>query len=323
MSSSLNEKQPPPRSRNRTLVDLWDDFYKDDEVNAHEWIVPCDNSLFRQLEQHITHSQSPAKECNILEVGCGTSTLARDFYLYLTRPPPQPQQQSSSSSSLASSSSFSNVSMTATDVSAYAIEHNQRRDAQYLLSSSLHYQVWNVASSEPPPPFGTLSRRRRFHVVLDKGCFDTILFRSDKRHVPSLACIFLNHIHRILEDRGVYLMITPRRKHPWIHSFQGFASVERIQLQSGTAGGEIYKAEKNTRAFLYVCQRQNAYHSQSTESTLIDTAFVGHQTTKNSLTICPSCKMNKTDFVFQGNNRLREWNGHCRHCKATDERKGR
>ena len=154
-----------------------------------------------------------ASSClRILEVGCGTSTLSRDVYLYLCRQRErelQEQQQHFKSHAasdhengaiLTTSSTAAldgrRIHVLATDASPVCIEQMKRRDRQWLSSSlsndysddqhqhdnqdvdnnneGLEYRVLNL--TEPQPNF-----MEQFDYILDKGCLDTFLFRSRKR----------------------------------------------------------------------------------------------------------------------------------------------
>lgn len=291
---------PRPQARSRSLVDYWDDFYAQhhpDEPEASaslEWIVHPDGSLFAQLLPFLTIPQTSHESCcDMLEIGCGTSTLSRDLYVYLTTD--QGHRPDS-------------ISITATDVSEYAIQNNRNRDAGLPTANgnqatSVRYLVWNVLTD---PPQTVLDRR--VPVILDKGCLDTILFRSDKRMIPKLAADFLNHVWQALTLDGIYLVITPRRKHTLLHSFRGFASVERLELACDKEA-EIYKAETNARAFLHVCRRSCDYEPQDQQGAFVTkTQTIVHEA-------CPSCGLLEKDFRCQGRDRCREWAGHCTHCK--------
>jgi SAM-dependent methyltransferase len=310
----------PQQHKSRTMVDYWDDFYANKTANDVEWIIHPNKSLFDQLIPFLPLSKATSSDlmsatdsCHILEIGCGTSTLARDFFLYL-----QLLQSKVSDSSL-------HLTMTATDVSEQAILQNQQRDDKYSPFNSIattaaqteapphpaslpvKYQVWNVVLNSSEQVFGD---HVHFDVLLDKGCLDTILFRTDKRTVSAVASKFLNHVFQALADNGVYLIVTPRRKHALLKLFQGFDSVERIALSEPAA--EIYKAQKNTQSYLYACRKRKNY-TPRVDSAFIEASSCEQQDAYES---CPSCGILQTDFRCQGNNRLREWTGHCKHCKA-------
>lgn len=320
--------QPPVRSR--TLVDFWDDFYANetgDDAADTEWIVQPTESLFDQIFLHIPHpqSQSPSPcSCDILEIGCGTSTLARDLLHYLV-----------STASSNNQPSACRISMTATDVSEHAILQNQRRDDDETLEqpaelqshhssprtttdtpTAVHYQVWNVVDDSPSIVFEQMAA---FDVVLDKGCLDTILFRTDKRRVEAVAAGFLNHVHQAMrsDDSSVYLVITPRRKHVLLQSYQGFISVQRHVL-ADSAPAELYLAARHKQSYLYVCRKRIDYQSNVGEAIVAlprSNGGADAATADKPSDSCPSCSMLERDFVCRGNDRRRAWAGHCKHCK--------
>ncbi|GKY99605.1 hypothetical protein MPSEU_000914800 [Mayamaea pseudoterrestris] len=142
---------------------------------------------------------------------------------------------------------------------------------------TVHYQIWNVVADTPAVVFD--KDRAVFDVLLDKGCFDTILFRTDKRYLEEAAASFLNHVFQAKAD-GVYLIVTPRRKHTLLQSFQGFRSVERHKLDSSSSA-ELYKADKHKQSYLYICRKRHDFQP------FIDNAFVMRRTSKRSQHVHP------------------------------------
>ena len=274
------EQQP---TQQRTLVDYWDDFYGANESSI-EWIVPPNACMMDHMRPHIPIVANAP--CRIVEIGCGTSTLARELLVYLQ-----------------DNDTDVRIQMTATDVSETAIQQNKRRDTENN-NNMVEYLVWDVLADAP----GKVFDNPVFDVVLDKGCFDTILFRTAKRKVEQVAAKFLNHVVECMSENSVYLIVTPRRKHGLLKTFQGFVSTERHSLAS-TASAEIYKADKNTQSYLHVCRKRMDYKPG------VDEAFIKEAPTATAPAICPSCGLLEQNFRHQGKDRVREWTGHCAHCK--------
>jgi len=181
-------------------------------------------------EQQRQQPEPPPDPCrracySVLELGCGTSTLSRELFLYLLRrrrsgssPPFSPSQHPRHPETAPI-----DVVVVATDVSPVCIERNRVRDAALLLgdeiifenetdgppppssrssssSSSLRYKVLDVAAAGGVPA----EYRDRFDLILDKGCLDTFLFRSKKRagRAEALSRTVLDNVRSMLKKRG-------------------------------------------------------------------------------------------------------------------------
>lgn len=181
--------------QNDRTLKFWDDYHAK-ECNK-EWILHPTNDLLRVIYSHF-----PKKNCNdtgtlrILEIGCGTSTMARDLWQHIK------QEEENWK-----------VEMCATDVSPICIGVNQERDALILAESdkraqecppcsTLRYRVLNVLDEEPDEKLDA-------DVILDKGCLDTFMFRSRNRgenHAyANLLEQVLDNVWRWMSDEGVYL----------------------------------------------------------------------------------------------------------------------
>jgi hypothetical protein len=345
--------------REKTLQ-FWDDFYTQHQmsVNAEsadqskEWVLYPSLELLAQITQQMPLD----RDITILEIGCGTSTLARELYLYLQLLPNtayySSQQSTASASALTVSvekahfhdcarSSASPVykrRVIATDVSPVCISQMRERDARIIQSSQgdFSYEVLNIADNDHP------HLARQFDVILDKGCLDTFLFRSRQRGsgqvYADLVRRVLNHLHSWLRDEpmGRYLILTPRSKLHSIRDFAGFTSVQRrpltdihrADLEGDEKGNEDNKSStdkdigSNTveeAMYFYTCCKNSSYSAD-------DPAFrIPIEKDPQDEDMCPGCLVTFYDFRkgedVRGRGRpfwFREWRGHCRHCKGPD-----
>ena len=242
---------------------FWDDFYASQEQNdcsselKKEWIAQPSEGLFdtvlRASATSPTHvscdnntNRFPPRR--ILEIGCGTSTLARDFYHFLKQQFPSQK-----------------FHVVATDVSEICIQQMLRRDDAHLRSTKdnvdknvegLEYVVWNVTH---PPPGNFVDY---FDLILDKGCLDTILFRSRNRGPRRFALMdtFLINVASCLRQATAtdgncasrYLCISPRRKIKALRDgtrFQYTQPPQPFQRQNGDLEGDA----ERTMYYLHSC----------------------------------------------------------------------
>jgi hypothetical protein len=245
----------------------------------------------------------------ILEIGCGTSTMARDLWHYI-------QQEEDGG-----------VYMCVTDVSPVCIQVNQERDESLLAngdgdqkpSSSLEYRALNVLDEQPHD-------KLPWDVILDKGCLDTFLFRSRQRGenavYTNLLQKVLDNLWRWMADDGVYLLISPRSRIRAVRDYAGFASVERHPLGNASKGALVGKDKEgkpqNNPGYIFVCRKNTAYVIGKTS------AFTtNHRELPQDDAECPHCGMTFFEFrkaeAVDGRGVVfwtREWKGHCIHCKA-------
>jgi len=221
--------------QNERTLKFWDKLHQ--KQPTQEWILHPSISLLRHMADQLPTNRPVLR---ILEIGCGTSGLAREFYVYLTT----------------QHAKFGEVSvhMWATDASEVCIRQNQERDAAFLQASenmcdadekhsnSFQYKVLNV--TDPHPELDG-----QFDLILDKGCLDTFAFRSKMRgrgqpHAQ-LVRIVLDNVQGWLQsgDRdtcdpeendssstGLYLVVTPRPKLKIVRAYKGFLSYQRHEL---------------------------------------------------------------------------------------------
>ena len=189
-------------------VQFWDNYHSGND--SEEWISKPGEELLEMLFDQIDISSKgnnddkkfqSQKEClSILEIGCGTSTLVRDLKVYIEQRNP-----------------MIDVIACGTDVSKVCIDINRKRDCNQLTlaiadeddknsadketfsHSSLSYKVLNVLATPTSTLTGNPSHQN-WDLIIDKGCLDTLLFRSRKRGAqnkayPESLRVLLDNIH--------------------------------------------------------------------------------------------------------------------------------
>ena len=278
--------------QNERTLQFWDNFYNDQEKqlsNTKEWILYPTDALVDQLLAYL-----PDKPLRILEIGCGSSTLARDLWIRHS-----------------SSDSEHPMYILATDASPVCILQNQKRDDSVLQAGHLEYAVLNIAEDHS-------QYASQFDAILDKGCLDTFLFRSKqrgsgKKSYSPLVQTVLENVHSWLRDDGVYFAMTPRPKLKSARDFTGFCSFERHNLT-----GKAEKANlegKEERTFLYMCRKNTQYDPTR--------AFSVERELVKDDDVCQKCKGTFLEYrkgeALWGRGEAfwhREWKGHCIHCKG-------
>lgn len=358
------------RGQRQETLKFWDDFYAAKQNAPQEWILQPNQALFDRLLDAAGMSDNRAFDeekggaaaslssprravCRILEIGCGTSTLSRDLFLYW--------QQISRSASKNKNDATTALQVVATDVSEVCIQQLLKRDAKTLhrqqqrtkdaeACSFLEYKVWNLTLA-PPESF-----LESFDLILDKGCLDTFLFRSRQRGPPQqdeqyvngkearLTTTVLNHIHMCLVScdgneyhhrRGQYLLLSPRCKIKVVRDYPGFLFVAKHLLDDdqlfkrGELDGQSSlhtsstlsssSSKKQLSTFLHVCQKNDTYCPG--RSNMPVTGKPCHPTETST---CSTCGMTFYDFrkgerMDGGRGRAfwyRRWAGHCTHCRC-------
>ena len=304
--------------KSKTL-EFWDDFYEKEasESNDTEWILePSEsilNSILSYLPTYDEMDMFPFCEDSIvttvLEIGCGNSKFSLHMWKHL-------QTLFSDRSSTACTS---RLRIIATDVSPICIEQNIQRDREVIESccpvSSFQYEVLNVLE-EPDK-----ARCRKHAIVLDKGCFDTFLFRSKKTKAGQYSPLvekLLNNIHKLLQRNGKYIVFSPRKKIKALRNFNGFCSVKMKRLNSVEAiiGALDGRAERNDTVYMHVCTKEDAYIRDNDGP-----SFRNQTRTPSDDEICGSCGLSFLNFrngeelsgkcvTYWG----RTWQGHMVHC---------
>ena len=338
--------------RERTLQ-FWDEYHHDNQKK--EWIVEPSHELIQLLVDTIMvnakhgtlgkeeDASTHRRHLRILEIGCGTSRLARSVWNHLQNCGIIHSESSSSSSSWT-------ITMCASDVSETCIQTNRQRDQEDMQNnnglvsttdtignSTFRYQVCNVLEAND-------EMRGQWDVILDKGCIDTLLFRSRQRgenHVyTNLMQTVLDNIYQWLSphSHSIYLLISPRSKIRAVRDFAGFESPVRrhsLPKTNWTAttstrqedqeflvkgGRPIQKQNqkpRDTPGYLFVCRKHSDYQPGISSPFPGDYRRVPDEDSK--------CHCGITFYQFrkgeavEGRGQVfwtREWKNHCIHCKA-------
>ena len=320
-------------------VEFWNQHHE--QITNQEWIVnPTSKSLVQKIisllkeeenverddgslldKQQQQQQQQPSTDDGInvrspytripsmLEIGCGTSQLSKEIYLQLKR----------------------EGRFVITDISPICIQSNQQRDIQLIQESNgdFEYQILDVtksslsstttttsASPSSPSPSSTSSffDNESFHIILDKGCLDTLLFRSERRIHELLVTNLLNSVHAWMIR--YYVVITPRPKIKVLRDFQGFCHVQRFVIHDdlgdlegrncndddtddvvdekdnglldpendncnndksngSTTSSSFSSSSQKKEVYMFVCTKNNQYHPAA--------AGVGKTTTNNNI----------------------------------------
>jgi hypothetical protein len=291
--------------QNDRTLQFWDDFHQDNDCK--EWIMQPSDEILETIARHCPKTSTDLK---ILEIGCGTSTMARDLWQHIKK-----------------EDENRNVYMLVTDVSPVCIQINEERDEALLTTeyfekqapeSSLEYFVLNVVDDRP---LG--EEQKACEVILDKGCLDTFLFRSRQRgenhvYTPIVKKVLDNIWSWMADDDGVYLLISPRSRLRAVRDFAGFASVERHSLSSASKADLVGNEDKS--GYIYVCRKNTSYVVGETPAFSADYKDLPPDDTK-----CQKCgttfiELRKGEAV-EGRGVVfwtRQWKGHCKHCKGPD-----
>jgi hypothetical protein len=251
-------------------IQFWNDHHAataagDQPVTKQEWIYESSDHLFQMilapLMSNDDDDENDTKDVvQILEIGCGTSTLAADLCDYWNRTyynnsAPDPQEEDVRQQRR----QRRQLTMIATDASVVCIKQ-QKANNQHPDQCS--YEVWNILE-----PRDNNDEEWKFDLVVDKGCVDTILFRAKKGE--ELAAIALANIQRCLRTtNSPYCVITSRKKYRKYLApvFAGRITSQRLDVtQKGDAA--IVKKERNDQVFLYVCTTAPPTHG-TVESTI-------------------------------------------------------
>lgn len=247
--------------KDKTLK-FWDDFYENEaagENNHKEWILQPSKTILQSIADHLPDCGNDIncagilapRSHSILEIGCGNSSFSRNLWQHL-------QERVDVDGKIRT------VDVIATDVSSVCIEQNINRDESCIIrtpdsrgesdSGSFRYHVLNVLDISSVCQIG------KHDIILDKGCFDTFLFRSGKKKYGQSSPLvesLLNNIHILLKENGKYIIFSPRKKINDVRDFMGFSSVERIKFDSD--GLLDRKAVKNDVVYMHVCMKDKTY----------------------------------------------------------------
>ena len=292
-------------------IQFWDDLYAADASHEREWILLPTLSILQRIYERLPVRSSSSVPIRILEIGCGTSILAKLFYQYC-------QDHDGPT-----------VYILATDVSQVCIQQLQERDVDLIGrrdsdGGGLEYGVLNVA--EPLNFDNTMVSPASFDLIFDKGCLDTFAFRSRQRGTQKgvLVNTVLNNVRSLLKDQdedgggvGAYLIFTPRRKFQPVKEYPGFSKVERTPL--GVPKGELMESngkgnvKVDPELYMHACYKGDLSSSDSQPSRGIPA----------DTDVCPKCGVTFFDFrkgeALEGRGGkfwTRHFRGHGRHCKG-------
>lgn len=246
---------------------FWDDFYRNEEAVAKEWIVqPSDALLQSILDQflmapppvygssHDQHVDGVSKKCaviKVLEIGCGNSSLAADLCSFW---------EERSQHQRLNHTRCRRLHVVATDVSPVCIaqqkellqrrqtEGNDTTKSAYCYEALLEYQVLNITEPHHDELHG------QFDLILDKGCLDTCLFRSKK--ADAWLETVLHNLHSWLKPAAAaadtaedgteaaaaaaaYVIITPRSKLKAVRDYPGFRVTRKILASAEYGNGDL------------------------------------------------------------------------------------
>jgi len=288
--------------QNERTIQFWDEYHKENE--SIEWISEPSEDVLECLRDYCFYASPQLKELrnlSMLEIGCGTSSLAKDFWQYLVK-----------------NEGEKSLLMVGTDVSSECINSNIERDQELLSAdgnSGLQYRTLDVIHPSEGDTFCC-------DIILDKGCLDTFLFRSRNRggnkssYNPIMRSL-LDNVWKWLSDDGVYMFISPRAKLKAVRDYSGFQFVQRQALPAVSHGNLVGKTKSS--GYVYVCRKSSAYVIGMTP------AFSGldKETLPSNKRRCLKCQITFLEFrkgeAVEGRGAafwIRQWKGHCQHCKG-------
>lgn len=275
------------------------------------------------------------------------------------------------------------IHVTATDVSPICIQQTKERDKERIQSidqnffvgdrsmehngsdkgiserigGSFRYQTLNILDREDIEAHLELFvNKKSYDLILDKGCLDTFLFRSDSTNgnaYPPVLTTLLNNIHVLLSptrttgknstnndcnddnpemgQHGMYAILSPRKKIKAVRDFQGFSQVERIDLNCDALDvGDLDTARNkettlNNFVYLHICKKNDQYAIGGDEPFRHPTMMVQNSSQlHHDEEECEKCKT--TFYQFRNGEAVtgrglkywnRRWIGHCHHCKGS------
>lgn len=288
--------------QNERTIQFWDEYHKDNE--SVEWISKPSEEVLKVLQVfcfNVSPQLKESRDLRIFEIGCGTSSLARDFWQYLIK-----------------SEENKAFHMIATDVSSECIKSNIARDRELLGFDGIHtiqYRTLDVINPSDEDTFCC-------DVILDKGCLDTFLFRSrnrgtNKSSYNSIIQSLLDNVWSWLSDDGVYMFISPRAKIKSIRDYSGFQSVQRHALSTTSIGNLIGKTKCS--GYVYVCRKSTTYVIGTTPAFSV----MDQDTVPSDAETCSKCHICFLEFrrgeAIEGRGSgfwIRQWKGHRQHCKG-------
>ena len=287
---------------------FWDELHQQDY--NREWILPSSDQLLRLV---VSHFPPKLEVTRVLEIGCGTSSLALQLCDFWER---VRQEANLERPSTAAPAPQAHLDVVATDISKVCVEQQRLRKLSRPLqweNATLEYRELSITELHT-------NLADSFDVILDKGCLDTCLFRS-KNADQWLGRVLCNLHSWLSPHGGVYSIITPRSKLKVLKDFEGF-EVRRMVLRASSFGhgslvprsGADHK-ETSEHVYFHSCQ----YREMNCDSSSVDATKVMFPTRN-----CRKCGLSFDQFCrSRKNNRMldakrRQWQNHQNHCKEPD-----
>jgi hypothetical protein len=297
-----------------STIQFWDEYHE--QNGEKEWLIHGTSDLLESIYRNCGSSQDG--RLRILEIGCGTSAMARELWKYIEDAESKAQKGR-------------RVLIRSTDVSRVCIDSCFARDRNIsnvygpddlaLEGCGLEYVTLDV---QVPPTF---EESGQWDAVIDKACMDTFLFRSksrgDKRNYPMVVLMALETIWRLISDNGVYILISPRRKLKPIRDFAGFSSVEKLEIRPEVKCNILSpkgfrQKDPSDVYFMYICRKNAEYVVGDPNPFRLPLCDMPSDDTR-----CENCGMSfaalrqKDDPEGRrGIFMLRKWKNHCAYCKV-------
>jgi SAM-dependent methyltransferase len=329
------------------------DCYDTDDDDDHN--SSSNNNICSGRQRRPVLSSMSIVAVHVLEIGCGTSTLSEELcrcWDLLVASGSTPSSSASQQLLPALSSSPRPdviLHVIATDISPVCIEHHRQRalkvgnqgqpqprdddgdNAAAAATTTKHkveYQVLDVTKDDRP------DFRHRFDLVLDKGCLDTLQFRSKQGDQGWIGGSALDNVRSWLKrGTGRYCVISPRSRQRVLRQYSGFA-VDRWVMRGGSddatttttllqAGDLERRCPSKTneqRIFLYVCRYREKIGSGNTGSEQASVAAA--DAFPKSDDACPRCGRTFASIQARVTSRkgrsdkywIRCWQNHKTHC---------
>ena len=160
-----DEIQLPETFPDYSSQEYWDLRYSSESETTYDWLVP-----YSQLRSYILARLDENLESEILNIGCGNSTLAEELYL----------------------DGFKNI--TNIDFSSALIQNQTKRFQNY---EEMDFTLMDATSIEFPNDC--------FDLILDKCTLDCILCGEN---AFQRASMMVQSVYRVLKSGGVYILVS-------------------------------------------------------------------------------------------------------------------
>ena len=297
-----------------STIQFWDEYH---EQNVEkEWLVHGTSDLLESIYRNCGSSE--VGRLRILEIGCGTSAMARELWKYIEH----------AESKVPNSR---RVLVRSTDVSRVCVDSCFARDRNMsnvygpgdlaVEGCGLEYATLDV---QVPPTFEASGQ---WEAVIDKACMDTFLFRSksrgEKKNYPTVVLMALETIWRLIADNGVYILISPRRKLKPVRDFAGFSSVQRLEIRPEVKctilSPKGYRQKDPAEVyFMYICRKNVEYIVEDPNPFRLPLCDV-----PSDDSLCEDCGMSFASFCQKQGQEgrrdmmiLRKWTNHCAFCNV-------